>query len=237
MKSLNAQGKKLISRVGIAIAAILLIGLCSWGVTSIITHYKNKNITEKQAVIKEYQYKVDSIKVLNIVAEKRILELERQIDSIEIQKEYIYIEAEKKDKVIKDASMLTHAVAIDSITGQKKQWEIVNVAKDTLLKYNFTKTGIVNLRLYINSLEKFKFLYSANQSIILKQKVEIDSYALLTENQKTMLEFQDNGLKASAEVNATLTDELRKSRKKAKRWPYWLAGGALGGVILCLSVK
>jgi hypothetical protein len=165
--------------------------------------------------------------------------LDKEILTIKKQKEYVYIYKTLTDKVIKDASMSEHAKELDVLTSQEPTWTIVkdSVTKDTTVKYIFTKTGIVNLRLNVNNLKQYQRLYQLDEQIIAKQDAEINLQKIVTANNVMALESGNSALTISKTENDKLTKQLNKAQKRAGRWPYWLVAGVIGGMAACLLAQ
>lgn len=108
---------------------------------------------------------------------------------------------------------------------------------DTIIQYNFLKKDLLNLRLYVTSLEEYKAIAPINEAIIAKQKQELNKYAELVLNKDVIIEEQKQNYQRVEEINKNLQTKVDKYAKQAKAWPYWLGGGFVGGIILCLSIK
>lgn len=108
---------------------------------------------------------------------------------------------------------------------------------DTIIQYNFLKKDLLNLRLYVTSLEEYKAIAPINEAIIAKQKQELNKYAELVLNKDVIIEEQKQNYQRVEEINKNLQIKVDKYAKQAKAWPYWLGGGFVGGIILCLSIK
>lgn len=103
--------------------------------------------------------------------------------------------------------------------------------------YRFQKNDLSHLRIYITSLEQYKVIAEVNEEIINKQALEMQKYKTLISNKDAIITNKDSQLLQTTEINAQLQKQLEAERKKAKAWPYWLGGGFIGGIILCLSLK
>jgi len=236
--NLSNQEKKLFFRVGIAITSLIVVAAFYWMAIKWVNDYKHSNIVEHQMIAAKYEAKVDSINIVNTILLSQVDSLEKEIKEVKGTKEIVYIETTKKDNIIKDASAADHAKAIDSLTEQMPTWAIIkDTQNDTLIKYQFTKEGVIKLRLKVNSLYKYKDLYKIDEVIIHKQQLEIDIFKEVSENCKDIVKLNEDAITIYKQSNEKLIQQLNKSQKRAGRWPYWLGGGILGGVILCLSVK
>ena len=116
-------------------------------------------------------------------------------------------------------------------------WTVSKNNSDTIITYNFTKMQFTNLRVYIVGLERDRELYiietqrsELKDSVIMGLFTEVsikDSIRLIQEKK---IFYLDNWGKVQ-EV------EKIKFQKQARAWPYWLGGGFISGVILCLLIK
>lgn len=91
--------------------------------------------------------------------------------------------------------------------------------------------------MYVTSLEKYRDLYNINEDIISKQSRQIKDYRLVIENQETIISFNEENNLNLHKINDRLKKELEVSNKKNKKWPYYLGGGFLGGILTCLLIK
>ena len=237
--NLSDREKRLFSKVAIILVGLSIIAFSYWGLIAIIKKYNSNKEHQRQELIHTYESKMDSIKIINSVLIAQVDSLEQQVATIQGTKKIVIVETIKKDKEIKDASAVTHARAIDTLTGQNLTWSIVkdSISNDTIIKYNFTKPGVVKLRLTVNDLYKYKRLYNLNEEIISKQKSEINLQKTIIANDMIALQSGKDALTTSALANEKLTKQLNKAQKRSKRWPVWLGAGFIGGVVLCLSAQ
>ncbi len=237
--NLTDREKKLLSNAAMILGAILIIGLSYWGATSLLSSYKEAVAKSKQVIIEKYETRIDSLRIVNKMLTYQVDSLDKEILTIKKQKEYVYIYKTLTDKVIKDASMSEHAKELDVLTSQEPTWAIVkdSVTKDTTVKYIFTKTGIVNLRLNFNNLKQYQRLYQLDEQIIAKQDAEINLQKIVIANNVMALESGNSALTISKTENDKLTKQLNKAEKRAGRWPYWLGAGVIGGMAACLLVQ
>lgn len=82
MMNLSAQEKKLYSKIGIVVGGLIVIAILFSGINNVIHNYQNKKIEEKQELIRQYQSKIDSVKVVNIQLFKDIQIKNQEIDSL-----------------------------------------------------------------------------------------------------------------------------------------------------------
>lgn len=115
MMNLNAQEKKLFSRLAAVIGAIAIIGLSYWGISSLSSYWRNKYIRERQELIEKYELKIDSINKENAILVEKIEQLDREVDSLEKVKSKIYWKYAEEIKAINDASAANHAKWLDSV--------------------------------------------------------------------------------------------------------------------------
>ena len=204
-----------------------------------INKYKSVKEKERQELIHTYESRIDSAKIVNSTLMIQVDSLEKQVAAIQKTKQIVIVETIKKDKEIKDASAVNHAKAIDTLTGQSNSWSIIkdSISKDTLIRYNFTKTGVTKLRLTVNDLYKYKRLYSINEEIINKQRAEINFQKTIIANDMIAINAGNSALETSTLSNTKLTKQLNKAQQRSKRWPVWAGAGFIGGIVLCLSVQ
>lgn len=128
---------------------------------------------------------------------------------------------------------------MDDLTGQQASWTIVkdSISKDTLIKYNFTKPGVLKLRLTVNDLYKYKQLNTINESIIAKQNSEINTQKLIIFNNGVAINAGKEALQISSISNEKLSKQLNRAQQRVKRWPIWLSAGVVTGVVVCLSAQ
>jgi len=86
-------------------------------------------------------------------------------------------------------------------------------------------------------LEQYKEVALVNEEIIAKQKQEINKYVQTVINNKLIIETQVEKANELEAINKNLQTKVDEYSKQAKAWPYWLGGGFIGGIILCLSIK
>ena len=105
---------------------------------------------------------------------------------------------------------------------------------DTTIEYKFTKESLKDLRLYIHKLEMTNELYN-----ICEDRLENEQKS--NEILRSIIDKKDEEILDSNLKNYNLTilnKELSaKIDKQNKAIPYYLAGGFLGGILLCLIVK
>ena len=118
--------------------------------------------------------------------------------------------------------------------GLTPNWKIYETNNDTIVEYKFTKESLKDLRLYINKLEMINELYNTCGDKL--EGVQKSNDILKSIIDKKDEEILDSNLK---NYNLTiLNKELSaKITKQNKAIPYYLGGGFLGGLLLCLIVK
>ena len=120
-------------------------------------------------------------------------------------------------------------------TQSSRNWNIIPTPnKDTTIQYNFSQKDLLNLRLYILSLEKDRETNKINELIIEKQQEQIYDCEDFLMNKDSIISLQDSIIGEDKKINLHLTNEAVKYKKKANNWPYWLGGGFVGGILLCL---
>lgn len=87
---------------------------------------------------------------------------------------------------------------------------------DTIIQYNFLKKDLLNLRLYVTSLEEYKAIAPINEAIIAKQKQELNKYAELVLNKDVIIEEQKQNYQRVEEINKNLQIKVDKYAKQAK---------------------
>lgn len=239
MMNLNNQEKKLFFKICLILIGAGIIISSYLGISTIIKRFVEKNEDVKKELIHKFESRIDSINVVNYMLMKQADSLEAQIKLAQKSKEIVYIETIKKEKEIKNATATEHAKAIDSLTNQSPTWTIVkdSLIKDTIINYRFTKSGVTNLRLTVNDLYKYKRLYTIDEDIIFKQSSEISLQKTIITNSALAIKDGEKALAISSEINKKLEKQLNKAQNRAKKWPYWLGAGVIGGVAVCLSIK
>lgn len=123
-------------------------------------------------------------------------------------------------------------------TQSSKNWTILKDSTgQDIIQYNFYKQDLTNLRVYITTLSQYKELYLIDENIIEKQKEDINKAQSIINNNAISNAAYEKSLENSMQLNKDLIIKVDKYQKRAKRWPYWLGSGFIGGIILCLSVK
>jgi hypothetical protein len=136
-------------------------------------------------------------------------------------------------------------ITLSGWTQHSQNWDILSkkdvtcpiCLTDTIIQYNFYKSDLRNLRLYIVDLEAFKETNVLNEQIIIKQGFQLTNYKKVVDNQKIIIASKDSIISETDKINVNLQEQVIKYRKKAGNWPYWLSGGFIGGIVLCLLIK
>ncbi len=105
---------------------------------------------------------------------------------------------------------------------------------DTIIEYNFTKESLKDLRLYIHKLEMVSELYTTCEDrLVGEQKSNIILRSIIDKKDEEIL---DSNLK---NYNLTILNKELSAKidKQNKAIPYYLGGGFLGGLLLCLIVR
>lgn len=108
---------------------------------------------------------------------------------------------------------------------------------DTVIQYDFHKNDLRNIRVYIITLEKYKKISDINEGIIKTQDNEINTLKLINNNQKVIIGNQEKQTVEYKDMTDALIKDLVKYKKRSDRWPYWLGGGFLGGILTCVLIK
>ena len=80
-------------------------------------------------------------------------------------------------------------------------------------------------------------MYKVNEQIIGKQEREIKNYKIVVDNQKEIIEFNEDVNSELNKLNQRLTLDIVKYKKREKKWPYLVGAGLVGGFVLCRSIK
>ena len=94
-----------------------------------------------------------------------------------------------------------------------------------------------NLRTYVTTLEMIKEQYNINTKMVRALSDEVVTYKTLVENKNKIITAQSSVIDVNENINKDLSKNLDKYRKKAKRLPYWIGAGFIGGVVLCQLSK
>lgn len=105
---------------------------------------------------------------------------------------------------------------------------------DTIIEYNFTKESLKDLRLYIHKLEMVSELYNTCEDRLDGTQKSNDILKSIIDKKDE--EILDNNLK---NYNLTILNKELSAKidKQNKAIPYYLGGGFLGGLLLCLIVR
>lgn len=80
-------------------------------------------------------------------------------------------------------------------------------------------------------------MYKVDEQIIAKQAREIENYRIVVDNQREIIEFNEDVNSELNKFNQRLTLDIVKYKKREKRWPYLVGAGLIGGFVLCKSIK
>lgn len=126
-------------------------------------------------------------------------------------------------------------------TQRLTNWVIVKSNSDTNLVYTFSKTDIVNLRVYITQLEGNKELFDQNEKIIFLKNSTIEILNKMIINKDLMLMVADSTVSnlesqlLKAEIYGKKQEDLKiKYQLRSKNWPKWLGIGTVAGFMTCL---
>lgn len=126
-------------------------------------------------------------------------------------------------------------------TQRLTNWVIVKSNSDTNLVYTFSKTDIVNLRVYITQLEGNKELFDQNEKIIFLKNSTIEILNKMIINKDLMLMVADSTVSnlesqlLKAEIYGKKQEDLKiKYQLRSKNWPKWLGVGTVAGFMICL---
>lgn len=123
-------------------------------------------------------------------------------------------------------------------TQSSQKWTIrLGEKQDTVLQYNFSKSEIRNLRLYISELETCCEVANVNEQLLDVKDEETILLKRIIINKDSIISTQQSSLNSYRNINTFLNSEILKKEKKPKTWPLWLGGGFVGGVLVCLLVK
>lgn len=134
-------------------------------------------------------------------------------------------------------TMLLLVITLSGWTQSSVKWIVYKNGVDTTLVYPFGKIQIANLRVYVTKLEDYKELYFLDQQIIDKQDSTIKTYRKLVVNKDAIITNKDNVITQTNVINDKLTKDVIKFRNRSEKWPFYLGGGFIGGILLCLLVK
>lgn len=135
--------------------------------------------------------------------------------------------------------MLVLLTTLSGWTQSSRNWEIKrdSLSNDTIVSYNFTKTELGNLRNYVTTLESIRQRYDLNLKVIDALNTEVSIYKTISLNKDEVISYKNDIITVHTDVNDQLSKDLIRFRNKAKRLPYWIGGGFIGGIILCQLVK
>lgn len=134
--------------------------------------------------------------------------------------------------------MLLLLSTLSGWTQSSQKWTIsLNPRQDTVLQYNFSKSQIRNLRLYISELETCCETNNVNELLLDSKDQEVILLRKIITNKDSIITTQQNSLNSYRNINSFLNSEILEKEKKSKTWPLWLGGGFVGGVLVCLLLK
>lgn len=93
----------------------------------------------------------------------------------------------------------------------------MNENNDTIIKYNFFKEDLRDLRLYISYLEWKKDLSNLNEQIISEQDEQLYNYEIMTSNLKKEIELRDKVSNIYKEDYLEAIEQVEKYKKKSKK--------------------
>lgn len=101
----------------------------------------------------------------------------------------------------------------------------------------FTKDEIIRLRLYMAELETHKELNLLNEEINSDLKLQIEAYKSIIQAKDGTIVTLKNWNTDTQKLNDNLQERINKQDKTIKNLPYYIGGGFIGGMILCLLLK
>lgn len=105
---------------------------------------------------------------------------------------------------------------------------------DTIIEYKFTKESLKDIRLYIHKLEMVNELYyNCGDRLEGVQKSNDILKSIIDKKDEEILDTNLKNYNLTI-LNKELTVKINKQNRSI---PYYLGGGFLGGLLLCLIVR
>lgn len=101
----------------------------------------------------------------------------------------------------------------------------------------FTKDEITKLRLHIAELETHRELNFLNEQINSDLKLQIEAYKSIIQSKDGTIVTLKSWNADTQKLNDNLQEKINKQSKTIKNLPYYIGGGFIGGMILCLLLK
>lgn len=120
-------------------------------------------------------------------------------------------------------------------------WTVWKQSNDTIITYNFTKSQLTKLRLYIISLEETRELYNIDQqlldtkdSMLLNYRSQLNNNSFIIANKDSIITFQRVELLKADKWGKSQEQLKIKYKKQVSNIPYWFGGGTLLGIIMSI---
>ena len=102
-------------------------------------------------------------------------------------------------------------------TQSSQKWTIrLGEKQDTVLQYNFSKSEIRNLRLYISELETCCEVANVNEQLLDVKDEETILLKRIIINKDSIISTQQSSLNSYRNINTFLNSEILKKEKKPK---------------------
>ncbi len=103
--------------------------------------------------------------------------------------------------------------------------------------FSLSKEEITRLRIHISELESYKELYFAEEEVTKTLRLYMQGYKdIILAKDGTIVSLQEWN-KETLRINNSLKDTIEKQDKKLKNTPYYIGGGFIGGILLCLFLR
>jgi hypothetical protein len=145
------------------------------------------------------------------------------------------------EKKLRIFMMLVLLITQNGWSQSLQNWTVSKESNDTIVKYNFKKEQLLDLRLYVTDLEYKSDLYSLEKqksnlkdSLLINYKLQIGNCNNIIEKKDTIIKFQSSELFKSDKWGKSQEKLKIKYKKQADKIPYSIGAGTLIGIILSL---
>jgi len=130
-------------------------------------------------------------------------------------------------------------------TQSSPKWTVWKSNPDTIITYNYTKTDLTNVRLYVTGLEETRELYNIEiqqskikDSIIIEKNKKLDNFKNIVIEKDSIIGYTVTEFNKADKWGKSQEVLKIKYKKQAARTPLFMGISSAIGFILCLlSIK